>query len=111
MTLPAGVLRNMKDGRFHPIIFRMAPMPGAADVELMAQRFKSMGHHTQGFASMDEVSAYFADPEVIAKGIKDTGRKWDWDGEEVPAMVEFFSPEEYLGPDSGMQTAPGLAPR
>lgn len=38
-------------GRFHPCYYRMAPLPGNT-VEPM--RYKSKGHHTEGFATLEE---------------------------------------------------------
>lgn len=34
--------------RFHPIVFRDAPFPSGGD------RYKSKGHHTEGFESMED---------------------------------------------------------
>ncbi len=87
---PFGLLLNVKTGRFHPISFQPAPIPGGRIVG----RYDSQAHHTEGFDTRDEANAHIQeivtrDPEYYA-----TGREWTWDGEGVPAMVEFFGPKE-----------------
>lgn len=86
---PTGILLNVATQRYHPILFRMAPMPGGADDALAAQRFKSMGHHTDGFDDIDSAKAHISSKRQ--DGMIDTGLLWEWDGVEVPAMVKFFS--------------------
>lgn len=84
---PAGILTNTKTGRFHPIVFRRSPLPseGARD-ETVAQRHKSIGHHTDGFDTIEEAEKHLADhPEV-----EDKGARWAWDGECMPALVHWF---------------------
>ncbi len=84
---PAGMLTNTKTGRFHPIIFRDAPMPGNADDAWAARRYKSLGHHTVGFDTLEEAQAHIkAEPRYW-----DSGAFWEWDGEDVPAIVHFFA--------------------
>lgn len=66
-------------------------MPGGAETG-PAFRYKSAGHHTDGFATIEEAEESIAKAAQtdVAAGVKDSGRRWDWDGEGVPAMVEFF---------------------
>lgn len=90
MIYPTGILKNTKTGRFHPISFRAAPMPGNADGNLSAQRFKSLGHHTDGFAAIEEARAWIATKHTPDDTMIDTGEQWEWDGVEVPAMVQFY---------------------
>jgi hypothetical protein len=87
---PAGILKNTKTGRYHPILFRRAPMPGNSDADLALQRYKSAGHHTAGFATLEEAQSDLARPQYAEQGYKDSGAIWEWDGENVPAMVEWF---------------------
>lgn len=84
---PAGVLRNTKASLFHPIVFRRAPMPseGGCD-ENAVQRHKSIGHHTDGFATLAEAQAHIA----TQKNWEDKGVVWAWDGEESAHMVFWF---------------------
>lgn len=90
-----GMLRNTATGRFHPIFFRPAPMPGGVDRNLHARRYKSFVHHTEGFATEEEAiasakqSCEQAGPDYEFRPIS-----WDWDGEDVPTMVEFFETKQ-----------------
>jgi hypothetical protein len=83
----AGILLNTATGRYHPIIFRPAPMPGGAIASMSAQRYRSAGHHTTGFATLAEAEAYITEhPEWTA-----TGATWEWDGEGAPALTEWLA--------------------
>lgn len=101
--LIVSMIHNLKDNRWHPVYFRPAPLPGP-DGEKFG-RYRSGGHHTDGFPTRDEALA----------GAKEIGEKlhahsgaevryslaadFPWDGEDVPAMTAFFddSPEpEYM---------------
>lgn len=93
MVYPAGILKNTATGRFHPILFRMAPMPGNADADMAAQRYRSLGHHTDGFDTLEAAKAHMAEKRDNCIVI-DTGREWEWDGADVPALVEFFLAHE-----------------
>ena len=85
---PTGILHNTATDRWHPISFRMAPMPGPDGYK--AGRYKSVGHHTEGFATQEDAVAW----------VKGQPRMdlyddvWDWDGLEIPAMVVFFIPKQ-----------------
>lgn len=69
-------------------------MPGNADDGLGAQRYKSIGHHTTWFDTMEGAKAYIV--ENRGKGIIATGLVWNWDGVDVPAMVQWFNIKELL---------------
>ena len=86
MMYPVGMLHNTATGRYHPIVFRPAPMPSGADAEMGAMRYRSRGHHTEGFATLAEADAHIAErPEWTASGLA-----WEWDGTGVPALTEWF---------------------
>jgi hypothetical protein len=96
MTYQGGILRNKATGRFHPILFRPAPMPGGADVESGALRHKSLAHHTDGLDTLEEAREWLA----ARADTTDSGAVWDWSGYGTPAMVEWFSsvvPEQAHG--------------
>lgn len=82
---PEGILTNQKTGRFHPIVFRYSPPPGEF-IDTGPQRYKSLGHHTEGFDNLDDAKAYITGNAEL----NDTGAHWEWDGEEVPALVCWF---------------------
>jgi len=84
-TFPTGILHNTKTGRFHPITFRIAPMPGNAE-QGPAYRHKSLGHHTEGFDTLEQAQEWVTnDPNC-----DDRGTTYLWDGEGIPAMVDWF---------------------
>ena len=76
---------NTATERFHPISFRPSPMPSGA-----APRYKSLGHHTEGFDTKIEAIDWVKSEERMLL----TTREYAWDGEYVPAMIDFFSPIE-----------------
>jgi hypothetical protein len=80
---PYGMLFNTKTNRYHPIVFRPAPL---LSDETNYFRYKSKGHHTGGFDTIEEAKASINDKEYY-----DTGMVWDWDGIDIPAMVQWFS--------------------
>jgi hypothetical protein len=53
-----------RTGRFHPCYYRMAPLPGNT-VEPM--RYKSGGHHTEGFKTLEEAQENAA---TLAAGLR-----------------------------------------
>jgi hypothetical protein len=83
---PTGILKNTKTGRFHPISFRPAPFSGNEDLN----RYKSIGHHTDGFDTREEAIAFVKTVETMEW----TGLFWEWNGEDVPAMVVFMFKDE-----------------
>jgi hypothetical protein len=86
MTGPAGILINEATGRYHPILFRRAPMPGNGDEKLVMKRYKSIGHHTAGLDTLEQ-----ARQNIVELGFSDTGVVWSWDGKDIPAMVQWFT--------------------
>jgi hypothetical protein len=94
-----GLLHNLKEERFHPILFLNHPTPSG-----MNNRYKSKFHHNIGFATAQEaitnikdvlvpkVEEHFGTPKLtIEKYIP-------WDGEDTPAMVVFFSDDDVPQP-------------
>ncbi len=81
------LIHNHKLNRWHPVIFREAPMPGGIDLH----RYKSAGHHTDGFKSRDEA---INEIPKLAERLRDARTSLkadlDWDGEGIPALVQFF---------------------
>lgn len=85
---PTGILKNEKTGRYHPIPFRWAPLPGGKDADMTAQRYKSIGHHTDGFDTIEEAKANISKNEACDY----VGMVWNWDGEGTSAMTQWFGP-------------------
>jgi hypothetical protein len=83
---PTGFLKNTATGRFHPILFRPAPAP-SSDSKDAVQRFRSSGHHTAGFGTLDEARTWVREQEQLS----DVRVIWEWDGEGIPAMTEWLS--------------------
>lgn len=83
---PAAMLKNTKTGKFHPIIFRAAPMPSGS-----APRYKSLGHHTKGFDTLEAAKEWVQEMVKQGKLIDHTDQIAEWDGVGVPAMVTFFA--------------------
>lgn len=83
---PAGVLKNTATNRFHPIVFRSEPAPSSSP-EDDSQRYKSRGHHTKGFDTLDEATACIDE----AEGWHNTGLQWEWGGKDIPAITCWFS--------------------
>lgn len=61
------VLIQLADGRYHPAYYVLAPFPGGVTTPA---RWKSRGHHTEGFATEAEAQAHCAE---LAKQIAATG--------------------------------------
>lgn len=89
---------NTKLNRWHPVIFREAPLPGPDSLDKPV-RHKSQGHHTAGFEKREDA---VAEANNFAKQIVEHGM-WSgcktclepeqdvpWDGEDIPADVAFF---------------------
>jgi len=92
MIYPMGILHNIRTNRYHPIAFRPAPMPGLVDLSSSssAQRFKSLGHHTEGFdtkeLALENIKSFPNDMKLIE------GLEYEWNDEEepIPARTEFI---------------------
>jgi hypothetical protein len=96
---PTGLLLNTATGRYHPITFRYAPMPGG-DPEKVG-RYKSAGHHTAGFALKEEALAFVA----AHPAMRLVENEWEWDGMDIPAMVWWFAEGEYEAKDLILEMA------
>lgn len=91
------MLHNTGTGRFHPIFYTEAPLPGP-DAPDKPIRHRSKGHHTTGFDTRAEADAYIPtlhhQLEVSSMGgVRTCLRPEDlmeWDGVEVPADTAFF---------------------
>lgn len=88
-----GILYNEKLNRWHPIYFSEHPLPGDSDV----RRWKSGGHHTEGFPTREEavVNAEDLADRLTSHSIGGSPKlclekDFPWDGEDIPAMVVFF---------------------
>lgn len=90
-SIVLGMIKNTATGKFHPYAWRLAPFPGNVT---RPARYKSIGHHTAGFDTLDDAKAY-NDGRVTA--IQTDGlytcevlsddEITEWDGEGVPAGV------------------------
>ncbi len=78
--MKACIIVNCVNERYHPAPLVAALMPGGRDLG----RYRTAGHHTEGFATLDEAVA-----DIEAKGWEKTFVLCEWDGEGVPAMTVF----------------------
>lgn len=88
---PTGILKNMETSRFHPISFRPAPMPSGA-----APRYKSLGHHTDGFDTLDGAEDWISGNDNCLK----VQRLYEWWPADIPlpALTDFFGDDELKNP-------------
>lgn len=84
-----GLLLNAQTGKVHPIVFRPAPMP-SGPLEGGVERYRSRGHHTEGFDTEEAAIAWVRSQPHLTL----TACKWEWSGDGVPAMTEFFGPHD-----------------
>jgi hypothetical protein len=82
---PVGVLKSDK-GRFHQIVFQRAPLHN--DDDMSARRYKSLGHHTEGFGTFEDAQKHIAANELWHP----IGIVWSWSGDGIPAMTFWFGP-------------------
>jgi len=101
--LIGAMLHNTKLDRYHPIFFRPAPMPGNKDADMAAQRYRSHGHHTDGFETLEEATKY-VEEACEKNGWRNSGALYGWDGEDIPAITEFFGPVTEQQDDPGTPT-------
>lgn len=94
MIVAGALLHNTKDHRWHPILFRMAPLPGGSELN----RLKSHGHHTGGFETRDAAIANlekFKSDNYPSMAV-DLTNDIEWDGQGVPAAVALLSDDNKL---------------
>lgn len=95
---PTIIVHNTKTDRYHPMPFQYYPFPGGPghrDLE-SSYRFKSIGHHTEGFATLEKAIAHVkSKPELVLDG-----GMLEWTGDETPAAVLFFDKAWLDGLDS-----------
>lgn len=85
MKYPTVLLHNTSTDRWHPMPFRWAPAP-SEDTDAEVTRYKSIGHHTEGFVTKDEAVAHVqATEEFVLFGLE-----YEWDGTDIPATVQWF---------------------
>ncbi len=89
------MLHNRKLNRWHPILFWECPPPSGEMGD--GFRWKSKGHHTNGFDNREEAVKSAMDLCKNQHEAKVGGNVYykltvdiEWDGEETPAMVEMF---------------------
>lgn len=92
MPLPAGILKNMKTRRFHPIVFRPWPKP-SGDGDVVPH--ESTGHHPTGFETIEAARTWLAEDPDYKDIYKDSGRVWEWCGDDTPAITCDFSLSKY----------------
>ncbi len=79
MKTPTAILLGEKSGRYHPVVFRWSPSP------VHTNRYKSVGHHTEGFETLDEAKKFCVDDEGRAEPVA----VYNWNETDIPAMVLF----------------------
>lgn len=89
------LLHNLTTNTYHPIMYFESPLPGDGNEKLV--RYKSKGHHTEGFVNrQDAVDSILNDKnEEKLKSIGytmtnqiDTSPDIEWDGKELPLDVQ-----------------------
>ena len=76
------MLHNKLTNRYHPILFTGSPRP--SDTEGECNRYRSRGHHTEGFDTLDEADEFAKTDAERLGGFYD-GVIFEWDGEGIPA--------------------------
>lgn len=84
-----GMIHNKSLDRWHPVYF--SDHPHSADTDSV-WRFKSQGHHTDGFETRDAALENIQDDLVpqLSGALLALDSNYEWDGKGVPAIVEFF---------------------
>ena len=95
MQVLVKLLQNVPNKTYHPIFYRLSPLPGNTNTIL---RFKSIGHHTEGFKSRDEALADIVSEnnnlrfkQMGWKPLFKTDDDVLWDGEGVPTDVQILN--------------------
>jgi hypothetical protein len=81
---PICILLNKLTKRWHTIAFQPYPLPGQTGEKY--SRYKSIGHHTVGFDTIEDAIAEIRTHDCFRL----VGRVYAWNGLDMPAMVEFF---------------------
>lgn len=89
------LLFNQKLGRWHPIYYTEAPLPGPPSPDKPV-RHRSRGHHTDGYATRPEALegakaiGEALDKDCTGKCKYALAEDLAWDGEDIPADTAFF---------------------
>lgn len=84
------MLHNTALNRWHPILFWNYPRPSEDENE-PATRYKSRGHHTEGFDTQEAANGHAKELAERQSGRFVPDLIYQWDGEGVPAMIEYFA--------------------
>lgn len=86
MTYPTTILVDIRNDRYHPMPYRPCPRPseGVPAVGTVC-RHKSIGHHTEGFATMEEAEKHIEEKEWWPAYVVEA-----WDGVESPHNIMYF---------------------
>lgn len=89
------ILHDVAAGRFHPAVFREAPMPGGQEPTAQGfVRLKSLMHHTAGFTTLEEAQTYTASTLRDQVDILDANVWLEpraWDGQPGVMLLEPLS--------------------
>lgn len=79
-TYPTVILTNRKTGRYHPMPFKLFPLP-SSDPNDAIQRHRSIGHHAPGFDTLEEAEKHIDENDLMRR---ESGYDMEWDGENSP---------------------------
>lgn len=86
-----GMVHDVENGRWHPIVFEEAPLPGPPSADKPV-RHRSKMHHTTGFdsreAAVDSARGELADRIPGARFA--LAADFAWDGEGIPTITTLF---------------------
>lgn len=85
----AAMIHDSTHDKWHPVIFRDAPLPGP-DRRGKPRRLKSVGHHTTGFPDRTEAETWL---KAMHEHLPYDNTLFPWDGAGVPALVVFCDEE------------------
>lgn len=86
MIVAADIVRMVKSNTFHPVVYRYAPYPGY-NLKEEPIRVKSIGHHTEGFGSLEEAQAYIKSQEWFPLATCNTETFYDCEDADVFCSV------------------------
>jgi hypothetical protein len=90
---PVNLLLNTSTNRMHFIVFRPASAP-SEDEKDEAHRYRSLGHHTDGFDTRDEAVAFIMAKIKEGKNWSFLDMTWQWDGQDLPVMTFWFADKD-----------------